>query len=370
MKAFAGKGALLLAAILGLQQLSSGVPVGTTPDPFEDLLPRGGIPRPVVPDKPVPVPHAGSKPPDPVGGKPAGHPGGAAEVPRLGSGLGIGNAKSMEEYRIKGSERISGYEAAVSANRPDTRVVDDASQVKVEEPGLQESYLNIFKNKAYFEFGDDRGMRGADLRELTAFKAEHLGLDPSSIKQMKQITIKPKIEDSTKGTSNPSQNNPPPTDFISQGGYDREGRYIIAQGGFKANDKTPAGQQRVPVHEIAWQAFASVAKESKGAQASRTKNLKVIFLMDIQNKGFWSIADRNYKEAGIPTNQMAVWERGDAAATTRFERFVGSDNINGKVIALTNHHNAIGNKKLARIITLPKEAPGSQNRFTAALVLE
>lgn len=123
------------------------------------------------------------------------------------------------------------------------------------------------------------------------------------------------------------------------------------------------------MNELSWQSWTSVA-------GTNTKNLQVIFLVNIENEGFWKIAAENYAEAGIPPTKAAVWEPKDAKHTVWFERLLGSDNINGKMIALTNHHNEIGNKKIARVVTIPRQAAkalgasgSTAMKFTAALVL-
>lgn len=404
MRLLPGKGLLVLAAILGLQQLSAGVPVTPAPEEVQDLLLRRAFiphnnpkPRPESPGpdtRPNPEPGASSLHP---GGTSSSHPGGAnsphaegssplhpggASSPNepvyfgIGPGDGFGTVEPIEVYQRKGKDRIDAYEAAILSNRPETRVVDDASQVNVE---AKDSFWNIFKNDKYFLFEEDAAKKATSFPELKPFTAAGIGFDPRTMGTMKQITIKPRPQENPAkggpGPANiPGNTNPAnaysPTDVISRGGYDYDGRYIVAQDGFKGNDLTPPGQQRIPVNEISWQAFASAANGRRRGGPSLTGNLKVIFLMDIQNKGFWRITEQNYKEAGKELKEVVEWTRGDAAATARFERFIGSDNINGKIIALRNHHNAIGNKRVAKVITAPRASGHSQGRFTAALVLE
>ncbi|KAI9694048.1 MAG: hypothetical protein M1822_003319 [Bathelium mastoideum] len=333
MKLAFGTNALLITAILCLQRLSAGNPV---PEPRDALnvFPRGGG-------------SGGRTDPEPGKGKP-----GSNVVPNLGQGFGIGTVAPLQTYQNQGQQRLSAYQEAVSQNEPDTKIVQTPEDVDTK---TKKSFLNFMMNKQYFGIQEDYP-RGANFPELQAFDSKDLGVNPESIRQLKEITI---VDKTSKDLVKP---------IINRGSYDPNGVVMLAEAAFKAHDKTPRNSpERIPVNELSWQAFASVAKQGK---KSLTTNLKVIFLINIQNKGFWSIAAQNYKEIGLEPNKMHVWERGDAAATRRFERFIGSDNANGKVLFLTNHHTAAGNKKILKVITVPKGAPGSSNKFTAAIVLE
>ncbi len=182
--------------------------------------------------------------------------------------------------------------------------------------------------------------------EILAFKSDDINLDTSTIGQAKQVSVR------YRGNG-----------IITEGTYASDGQWIVAEKGFKDNDKTPSDSPaRVPVNEMQWQSFAGAAK-------ANTKNLKVVFLMDIRSKGFWQITKQNYAEANMPLTQIGVWAPGTAEETARFKRYLGSDNINGKILQFTNHHGAIGDKQIVKVITIPKQAEGSNGRLTAALVL-
>ncbi|KAI1773875.1 hypothetical protein F4818DRAFT_442633 [Hypoxylon cercidicola] len=354
MKLLTGKGVLLIAALLSLQQLSASIPAGIKLNSVDTIASRGGIPvpKPVPKPKPQPVPQPK---PAPVPSHPA--PGAAPgienlpDVPLLGSGHGIGDVKPIADYEVKGKERLMAYENAVKQNREETKIVDDEAQVR-----NGESFFNIFKKVKYYEVTPDMFKRKEDFKEFSLFQKKDLGFDYSEFGLLRQITIK---DETFTGPNKP---------IINMGTYSTEGRFIISEERYKAHDKTPPNSnQKTPMNEVTWQAFASIAND-KGV--SKTQNLKVIFMKDIQNKGFWSITGQNYKEAGIDTNKMVVWKPGDAAETARFHRFLGSDNINGMLLFLANHHRSAGNKKVAKVITIPKGVKGSRNKFTAALVLE
>ena len=92
-------------------------------------------------------------------------------------------------------------------------------------------------------------------------------------------------------------------DTIDDGGYARDGTFIVANTAFKSNDHIPKDDpRRVPNNEMTWQSFAKAAKK-------KTNNLKVIHLRNIQNKGMWAIAQTNYAERGINLDQVAVWDQ-------------------------------------------------------------
>ncbi|CAJ2501345.1 Uu.00g041980.m01.CDS01 [Anthostomella pinea] len=150
----------------------------------------------------------------------------------------------------------------------------------------------------------------------------------------------------------------------TEGAYDPHGELFFMVEAYKARNPTPRDDRRyVPANEISWQCYAKVAGEN-------TKNLKLILLMDINNKGFWSITAHNYEEVGKSTDEIAVWERGDDSdSLKRFERFLGGDIMNGILLALANHHNAIGDKTISKIITISGSL-SKQKQFVAALALE
>ena len=183
--------------------------------------------------------------------------------------------------------------------------------------------------------------------ELSLFTEADTGVNFGSAGSFSEYTIR-------------NDNSP---DTIDDGGYARDRTFIVANTAFKANDHIPKDDlRRVPNNEITWQSFAKAAKK-------KTNNLKVIYLRNIQNKGMWAIAQTNYAERGINLDQVAVWDQSTPQMATWFERFIGSDNASGKLLALTNHHTGAGNKKLSKVITIPKQVTGSQGMFTAALVL-
>ncbi|KAI9712382.1 MAG: hypothetical protein M1820_001595 [Bogoriella megaspora] len=264
----------------------------------------------------------------------------------LGQGSGFGDVETLLFYQQKGKTRMEEYSHALISKTEDTKVLNDVKEVDVRG---KTSFLDIRHNAKYLGVSGSRVFH--TFPELKVFREADLSLDVKTLKSLREITVS---DATSKAIIKP---------IINRGTYDPNGEVIIAQVAFKANDQTPRDSpERVPVNEISWQAYASVAKGT-----DKQKRLKVIFFMDIQNRGFWSITAQNYEQAGIPTDKMHVWTAADHLES--FQRFIGSDTINGKVRFLTNHHIAIGNKTLAKVITIPKQVPGSQGRFTAALVL-
>ncbi|KAJ4391250.1 hypothetical protein N0V93_004867 [Gnomoniopsis smithogilvyi] len=280
-------------------------------------------------------------------------------VPILGAGKGVGGKPmDMAVYEAAGKKSYAAYNKAIAAgaDSPDTTTTTDVSK--------------IVKNKVFadaFKFSPAvyKAERANELatevlksyKELQLFTADQLG--SFALSKLKGFMSKVTV-------TNPNTS----TKIILDGIYDKTGYAQIALNAFKANDATPTtNPARLPVNELSWQTWASVA-------TTNTKNLEIFFLTNIQNEGFWQIAANNYAEADIPPTKAAIWEPKDAQNTVWFERLLGSDNINGKMLALTNHHNAIGNKKIAWVVTIPRQAAKelgatgtTATKFTAALVL-
>lgn len=288
------------------------------------------------------------------------------DVPILGTALGVGGKpKPMSVYEAAGKKSYTDYIDAVSHKTDDTTTTTERDKIV-----KNKVFPDAFQIKdSVYQLADSKEELYTDYPELKYFSAPDLGGFDVSKKlggqrlTHKTITNKPPAS---------QQNSGMPT--ILEGVYDKSGLVQVALNAFKGNDNTAkTSDYRLPVNELSWQTWTSVANSKQG---NNLKNLQIIFLVNIQNTGFWQIAAENYKEAGIAPNKVAVWEPKDAKHTVWFERFLGSDNINGKMIALKNHHTEIGDKKIARVVTMPRQAiaalgaPGPTSmKFTAALVL-
>ncbi|CAJ2508472.1 Uu.00g134980.m01.CDS01 [Anthostomella pinea] len=331
MKLLSSQNAWTLAAILGLQGLCNGNPAAPQPNSLDSLARRVEVPGLNTPSDEFPASRRESRARR------------EKDVPQLGWGSGVGTPLPIATYEKKGAERLEAYNAARIHKTPDTTIFDDESDASKDE---HKSFFNIYENEDYFKFHTET-VPTKSYPELQLFKSDDTGVDVGDIKELEGI----EITDPDVGLE------------INVGAYDKEGRIMMAFSAFKENNATPRGPTYVPNNEIGWQAFAHTAGD-------KVENLKVIFLMNIMNKGFWSIAAKNYNEIGKNYDEMVVWDAGHGEALKRFQRFLGSDNINGKLLALTNHHNAIKNKDIAKVITIPKDVHGSNGKFTAALVLK
>jgi hypothetical protein len=275
------------------------------------------------------------------------------EVVELGVGPGFGKVDTLSSYQTKGNQRYTAFEDAKLRGTDDTPILADRN-----EAHIPASFPDLFEVKDHYFVDSKPGKTLDDYDpEIFLFTKEELGVDlPATHTEVKVFSVR---DGKTVGQSD----DPNREFYILRGGYTEDGQIIFAKDAFKDNDVTPTGDGKIPINEISWQTYASVAKDN-------TKNLKAIMLMDIQNKGFWAITAANYGERGIPLTQKAVWRRGDADNTKWFERLLGSDNINSKIFAFTNHHNALGNPNIDSIVTIPKMVPGSGFRMIAALVLK
>lgn len=243
------------------------------------------------------------------------------------------------------------YEAAIASNRADTKAVTDLCEVDVGPPPI--AFADIFSSqidpRPYY-ITPDIGVSVDKYPELSLFKQADTGVDLSG-KNFPEYDIR----NDEKATSK----------TINEGGYDKGGTFIVANIAFKGNDqKAKDDPSRVPNNDMTWQAFA------KAATKNNVKNLKVIYLRDVQNAGMWAITQTNYSERKIDLSTIEVWDASTPQGEIWFNRFLGSDNVSGKILTLTNHHQALGNKKILKIITIPKQATsGTSSKYTAALVL-
>ncbi|EFE41791.1 hypothetical protein TRV_03473 [Trichophyton verrucosum HKI 0517] len=308
----------------------------------ESIIPRG----PPIIFKPGGKP--GTKPGDRSGGDSGGKPGGSRsgsgglEVEPLGTGLGLGDIRPIGDYKDKGTQNLASLRQAITKDDPDTTIVS-----KDEDVHPPRSFYNLFMAELY-EAQPTFGAKGSQHPELlNLLKKEDTGFEFAAHTSWTEYSIR------SKHVSQAALQ-------VNHGGYSRNGEFIIANTAFKDAIPYPKGHpQRIPNNEITWQCFAKVAKE-------KTKNLKGLILRDIQNRGTWKILREAYEKKGIPLNQKAVWkpDPNDPGMDGLFKTIVGSDNIAGKLLILQNHHKAIGNKEINKVITWTRHAEGSLNKLT------
>jgi hypothetical protein len=256
-----------------------------------------------------------------------------------GRGEGVGEVKPFSEFNQKGNERRTDHENAVSSNRAETRIV-----ARPEEYVEREAYVYWRNNPEYSNNMARYTIPTDNHPELEVFKAEHLeDFDPARLDtDAIELTIRSKDDQ-----------------VILQSTYGKDGDFILAQEAFKANDPTVDPRMSVPINEIWWQAFRDFVSD-------KAASLHVIFLMDITNKGFWSVTEKAYDQYDKAFSEVVVWKRDDIE---NFDAFIGTDNINGKVIAMMNHHLQAGDKQIRQIVTAPRHVEGSDGKMTVALVV-
>lgn len=77
-----------------------------------------------------------------------------------------------------------------------------------------------------------------------------------------------------------------------------------------------------------------------------------------------------YAANDIPLSKHATWELDahDKVKTEWFTRLVGSDNIGGKLLTMSNHHKAMGNKQIKKMTTYPRQI-GEKTKGKLTMVL-
>lgn len=243
----------------------------------------------------------------------------------------------MADYERSGRSQVDDYEQIVKSGRPDTRVVQTEADLAKYSP--HEAFLDFRENAGYRVRNDKYSY--SYYKSLRNFDSSELGFDFEQAKDIMQVTVTEKGGDSGA--------------VIAQGSYDPEGRFMVYQMAFKDENNKVA--DHVPLNEISMQNFIAVAGD-------QTKNLKAAFITDIQNKGFFAITRQNYNDLKQPFDKVLTFERG----TPQFYRYMGSDNIRSTIFSFGNHHHAIGNKIIDKIIVIPKQVQGSDDELAVAIV--
>jgi hypothetical protein len=280
------------------------------------------------------------------------------EQAKVGEGRVNGNILTMQEYETKGAQRLTAYQQTLKAKTPDITASTDVTKLKppqnffdIYNPKMPAG-LSPYKTKTT----PLKGSATDNFPELKVFTKEDLGFEITPTSKVKETRI---------------NNHDDPEDagwYIVRGTHSEDGKFMVHQDAFKENDDfakaAAAGtakdpQKRVPANEMSYQSFKSVA-------GPNSKNMQAQFLTNIYNPGMWRIIQESYKARGIPLNTKATWTAKDNPQ--EFNRFTGSDNANGKIQALQNHHDDMGNKNLVKIVTVPRDVPGSQGKLTVALI--
>ncbi|KAG5923432.1 hypothetical protein E4U42_004963 [Claviceps africana] len=301
--------------------------------------PGNGIPRPVprpAQPRPRPVTPPRPHPPPPA---PVAHPIPAGTNPNKGPGLG-NEPKPMSYYEKEGTAKLNMYQERIRSRAPDTLIVETEAEV-AKHPKFA-AFLDINKNNELDLVKQDVRLDDSqELKMLKEFTSAELGFSMKDIRNLRQISVHPIRNHMV---------------LINRGTYDADGKIILYQDAFNANN-IGQGAKRIPLNEMGMQNFKSVAGD-------KTKNLRAVFLMNVQNKEFWGITRECYNARGQPFSEVLTFERG----TAEFNRFMGSPSFSSKFLSFANHHNAIDNKVPQRVIVMPEQHANSGGKLTVAVV--
>ncbi|KAI6367387.1 hypothetical protein MCOR25_004923 [Pyricularia grisea] len=108
---------------------------------------------------------------------------------------------------------------------------------------------------------------------------------------------------------------------------------------------------KMPVNEIIWQTYLGAL----GSSGTRTRNLRGIFVLAIENDEFNDIAQANYdiRSLGVQNKSFLASEPRDVDA---FWQLLGTQVLAGFVRLLINHHNATGNRPIEKVTIRPSIA--------------
>ncbi|USW57234.1 hypothetical protein Slin15195_G105530 [Septoria linicola] len=354
----------LVAASFDRELESRGLPklpkvVGRPPPPPPLPAPRPGAAAPAAGIRPPGVsgpstgsaagsrPAPGVAPPreptspraDPPSPKPDWQPIPLDKVP--GNGGGVGNEpKAMTDYETLGRKQLDEYEAKAKSDSPDVALVKTEAEL-AQHP----------KDQAFL-----------DVREVSGYKVDEQVIhtnDPAlkALKNFGSSDVGFSLKDSPSMTRQVVVTNKESGEMINRGTYDTDGKFIVYQDAFKDAQKDV--NPKIPLNEIGVQNF-------KNAAGDKAKNLKAVYLTDVQNKELWGIVRQNYDDVKQPFEQVLTFQRG----TPQFDRIMGSPNFSSKFYSFGNHHNALGNKVPDKVVVAPKQAPEGTGGLTLAVVFK
>lgn len=251
----------------------------------------------------------------------------------------------MDQYQSDGTKALNDYIKAITSNKAETKIAEtqaDADKLAkntgwldwTKNPGYKPDYSEVDLLNAY------PGLKLFD-RELTGFDIPNTARQVITQDKAYDAFLKKAGDDSSK--KGDDQEGPA---YCNRGTYDPDGRFIVFQDAFKANNDFV--ENHVPLNEIGMQNILHVAGD-------KAKNLQGAFLTDIQNEGFWAIVRQNYRDMGKTFADRVTF----AAGSKQFQRLMGSPNFKSKLLGMSNHHNALGNKVPISVTTAPKQVKGS-----------
>jgi hypothetical protein len=247
----------------------------------------------------------------------------------------------VEATEAKGKAQLASYLSILARGGPDSEIFKTDSEVAKAISGGHKAFLDVKSQQEYvYSSNPGKGSVVGDLENLKMFRTEDFGFPLTPNYLVTEIRISRNRERSKPGAST-NTNQDTPGNIIKMT-VDPGGRFFVIQDSYK---KDNTGKGTVPLNEMIMQGFLNVA-------GSKSKNFKVMFITNIQNRLFWEITRKNYDATGHPFSHVVTF----AKDTPEFNRYMGSDNINSNFFGFGNHHNALGNKRPVEIIIVPKQA--------------
>jgi hypothetical protein len=263
------------------------------------------------------------------------------EQPGTGNPGDAPTAAEVEATEGKGKAQLASYTSVLARGGPDSEIFKTKEEVDKATSNGHKAFLDVKSQPQYiYSSNPGKGSVVGDLENLKMFRTEDFGfpLTPNYLVTEIRIT---KSRDQPKAGANTNTNQDTPGNIVKMT-VDPGGRFFVMQESYK-KDNLDIG--KIPLNEMVMQGFLNVA-------GAKSKNFKVMFITNIQNRLFWEITRKNYDATGHPFSHVVTF----AKDTPEFNRYMGSDNINSKFFGFGNHHNALGNKRPVEIIIVPKQA--------------
>lgn len=236
----------------------------------------------------------------------------------------IGESKDFNTLPPKGRQLDDDLHKAIRANEQDVTL-----------PKLTDNYKVEGKDR------NSKDIRATDLAE----PFQDIGLDINRAKYS-QGRVYSK-EQGSKGT------------VVGSRYFDQD-RTIVAEELFAGNDKNPEGK-RIRSSDIVflqWNEFASHTMENgklQSGMANEVNQLENFIARNIQSRSTVETIEAAHQKTNQPLLKRGTFPRGGTGAQKEsFEALLGTDIVASFQYMLKDHHRALGNKRIAEVITYPR----------------
>lgn len=139
---------------------------------------------------------------------------------------------------------------------------------------------------------------------------------------------------------------------VAEGGYSKEGKTIAVTNLGKKNDGNPKDKQ-IRASELMWQKWKEVAGD-------KAKELKYVVQEPVVNEGTKKTIERIYNDmekTGPARHQPIEFtdSKTDPVMNKAFTELAGTTNVKGTFHMVAQHHRELGEARIGKITTLPKE---------------